>query len=256
MATLEPPTTASGNAPEAVTQAGVREAATPDAPTASELAVCVRGWLDAASCAEIVAGVYAARADWVEAFGGLQFSLGRAWYTDLEMGREDAYFAEATLRNALVERYAPGLQRRMRRLICAAVGRPVVQREGWCGAGVHIFPAGGWAAHRGGDIHFDTEGLLPEQFVERAPALTVVVMLQPPIAGGGLRLWDAVYAGADEPSPEQLARPSVAVTYGVGDALIFDSYRLHWIEPFTGDRDRISATLHAVRVGDVWESWF
>lgn len=241
---------------ETVAAPTVRDADAPAAPTATEPAVRVRGRLDAASCARIVEGVYAARDHWVEAFGGLQFSLGRAWYTDLEMGREDAYFAEAPMRNALVERYAPGLQRWMRRLVRAAVGRPVVQREGWCGAGVHIFPAGGWAAHRGGDIHFDTEGLSPEQLAARAPALTVVVMLQPPVAGGGLRLWDAVYAGADEPSPEQLARPSVTATYGVGDALIFDSYRLHWIEPFTGDRDRISVTLHAVRVGEIWESWF
>ncbi|MCS7079423.1 MAG: 2OG-Fe(II) oxygenase [Chloracidobacterium sp.] len=234
----------------------VRETDTPAIPAPTELAVCVRGWFDAAYCAQLVAGVYAARARWVEAFGGLQFSLGRAWYTDLEMGREDVYFAEASAHNALVERYAPGLQRRMRRLVRAAVGRPVVQREGWRGAGIHIFPAGGWAAQQGGDIHFDTEGLLPEQLAARAPALTVVVMLQPPVTGGGLRLWDAVYVGADEPSPEQLARPHATVTYGVGDALIFDSYRLHWIEPFTGDRDRLSATLHAVRVGEIWESWF
>ncbi|OYT70898.1 MAG: hypothetical protein CFK52_09745 [Chloracidobacterium sp. CP2_5A] len=233
-----------------------REATAPAAPAATELAVRVRGWLDAALCAQIAASVYAAREDWVEAFGGLQFSLGRAWYADLEMGREAAYFAEAAWRNALVERHAPGLQRRMRRLARAAVGRPVIQREGWCGAGVHIFPAGGWVARQGGDIHFDTEGLLPEQLATRAPALTIVVMLQPPVAGGGLRLWDAGYAGADEPSPEQLARPSLTARYGVGDALIFDSYRLHWIEPFAGGRDRISVTLHAARIGDIWESWF
>ncbi len=234
----------------------LRETTLPAVPAGTEPAVRIRGWLDAASCARMVEGVYAAREQWVEAFGGLQFSLGRAWYADWEMGRADTYFAEAALQNALVEQYAPGLQRRMRQLLRAAVGHPVIQREGWCGAGVHIFPAGGWAAQQGGDIHFDTEGLLPEQLAARAPALTVVVMLQPPVAGGGLRLWDAVYAGADEPSPEQLARPSVTATYGIGDALLFDSYRLHWIEPFTGDRDRISATLHAVWVGGVWESWF
>ncbi|AEP13613.1 2OG-Fe(II) oxygenase family protein [Chloracidobacterium thermophilum] len=234
----------------------VRECAEPALPTPSDLAVCVRGWLGVAECARLVEGVYAARDHWVEAFGGLQFSLGRAWYTDLEMEREADYFAEAAERNALVERYAPGLQRRMRRLLRAVVGQPVIQREGWCGAGVHIFPAGGWVAHQGGEIHFDIEGLRPEQLAARAPALTVVVMLQPPQSGGGLRLWDARFDGDEIPSPAQLEQPSASVTYGVGDALIFDSYRLHWIEPFDGDRDRISTTVHAVRVGAVWESWF
>jgi hypothetical protein len=234
----------------------IRKCAEPVLPLPSDLAVRVRGWLDVAECARLVEGVYAAREHWVEAFGGLQFSLGRAWYADLEMGRETDYFAEAAERNALVERYAPGLQRRMRCLLRAVVGQPVIQREGWCGAGIHIFPAGGWVAHQGGEIHFDTEGILPEQLAVRAPALTVVVMLQPPRSGGGLRLWAARFEGEETPSPAQLAQPSTSVTYGVGDALIFDSYRLHWIEPFTGDRDRISVTVHAVQVGRIWESWF
>ncbi|MGQ9897967.1 MAG: hypothetical protein ACUVR8_10495 [Acidobacteriota bacterium] len=233
--------------------ASIRECAQPALPTASDLAVGVRGWLDAAECARLVEEVYAARNHWVEAFGGLQFSLGRAWYTDLEMEREATYFAESAASNALVERYAPGLQRRMRCLLRAVVGQPVIRREGWCGAGIHIFPSGGWVAHQGGEIHFDTEGLLPEQLAARAPALTVVVMLQPPVNGGGLQLWTAHFEGEEIPSSAQLAQPSACFRYGVGDALIFDSYRLHQIEPFTGDRDRISITVHAVQVGMFWE---
>ncbi|MFQ3582988.1 MAG: hypothetical protein SNJ67_06085 [Chloracidobacterium sp.] len=253
MATFDAPSLPSG---AGTAWLGVREVTVPMLPSASDLAVRVRGWLEPALCARWVASVYAAREHWVEAFGGLQFSLGRAWYTDLEMGREADYFAEAAERNALVERYAPGLQRRMRQLARAVVGRPVIQREGWCGAGIHIFPAGSWVAQQGGEIHFDTEGLLPEQLAEQTPALTLVVMLQPPVDGGGLRLWEARFEGDETPSPAQLARPSQSIAYGVGDALIFDSYRLHWIEPFTGDRDRISVTLHVVQTGPVWESWF
>jgi hypothetical protein len=42
-----------------------------------------------------------------------------------------------------------------------------------------------------------------------------------------------------------------------GDAIFFDSYRLHQILPFDGERHRISATLHGAQIDEgLWETWF
>jgi hypothetical protein len=75
--------------------------------------------------------------------------------------------------------------------------------------------------------------------------------------GGGLRIWDATYAGHDAPTSEDLATPRTTHRYGAGDVIAFDSYRLHQIRPFSGERDRISATVHAAEVDPgLWETWF
>lgn len=220
------------------------------------LAVHVRGAIDAGLAAKWAAGVRAARSEWVTDFGGAQFSLGRAWYTHLEQGRAGDYFAKAACSDALVERACPSLQETMRGLVSRAVGAPAIARAGWCGPGVHVFPAGALVAKRGGDIHFDTEGLTPAQVSERAPALTIVLMLEPPSSGGGLRVWDVTYSGSDAYEDEDLERPHATCTYAAGDLLLIDSYRLHQIQPFEGSVDRISATCHAAFVAGQWESWF
>jgi hypothetical protein len=206
-------------------------------------------------CARLVAAIYSARADWTPNFEAVQFTLGRAYYTHLEEGLAENYFSAARASDALVERHLPGLQARMLAILSALVGAQVARRDGWCGPGVHIFPAGGWLAQHGGDIHFDTEGLQPAELSAHAPALSCVVMLQPPHAGGGLRVWDARYPrdAEVEPTPEV---PSVTAEYRPGDLVAIDSYRLHQIQPFQGARDRISATAHVVWTGRRWEAWF
>ena len=43
----------------------------------------------------------------------------------------------------------------------------------------------------------------------------------------------------------------------LGDVVIFDSFVLHQIEPFSGDAPRLSATVHAMQVtAGAWETWF
>lgn len=203
-----------------------------------------------------VRGVYDARGSWVSDFREAQHSLGRAWYTHLEQERANEYFAKAAEANALVERHCPGLQAFMRELAQGHGGARVVQREGWCGAGVHVFPANGACSKRGGDIHFDVEGLTPSQAKERVPAWTYVLMLQPAESGGGLRVWDVTYRGTEAYEDEDLERPSRIAEYETGDLVAMDSYRLHQIQPFAGGRDRISATLHTAWIGHAFESWF
>lgn len=223
------------------------------------LGVHIRGGLDAARCAEYVKGVYAARDRWVADFESVQFTLGRAWYTHLEQARARDYFAHAAESDKDVERFAPGLQSLMRDLATDLIHEPVRPRRGWCGPGVHIFPAGGLLSREGGDVHFDLEGLSDAHATERGPAFTIVLMLQPPMTGGELKLWDLIFDGEhheNDLDDDDLDCDSEVVPYAVGDALVLDSYRLHQIQPFTGALDRISATVHMARVTGQWECWF
>lgn len=216
----------------------------------------VRGAVSPERASAWARGVASARASWVSDFDGEQFSLGRAWYTHLEQDRADAYFRDTTDSDARVEAACPGLQQAMRDLASRALGVDVVQRAGWCGPGVHVFPAGAHVASSGGDVHFDTEGLTPAHAEARAPAFTFVLMLQPPRSGGGLRVWDVRYRGTEAYEDEDLERDAVTAGYAVGDLVVIDSYRLHQIQPFRGKIDRISATCHVAFTAGAWESWF
>jgi hypothetical protein len=205
-----------------------------------------------------VRGIYAARDAWTPCFEGVQFTLGRAYYTHLEEEREAEYFANAPASDLLVERAVPGLQARVREILSGWLGAPVTPRRGWCGPGVHIFPAGQWLSDHGGDVHFDTEGLSDEHLEARRPALSAIIMLQPPATGGGLRVWNARWEGRDdEPAIRSAARaPSDVLQYEAGDLVVIDSYRLHQIQPFTGTRDRVSVTAHLILSSRGWLSWF
>jgi hypothetical protein len=221
------------------------------------LGVLIRSAVPVDTCARWVRSVMAARTEWTSDFEGEQFALGRAFYTHFETGKSDAYFRDAPASDARVQQAAPGLQEAMRALVAAMTGARVVQRRGWCGPGVHVFPASEKVARSGGVVHFDVEGLGRHHLDARKPALSLVVMLQPPLSGGGLRLWDCTYHGSEHPTEEELAAHNELVEYDVGDALLFDSYRLHQVQPFEGARDRVTATVHAAEISrGVFESWF
>ncbi len=207
-------------------------------------------------CGAAVAAIEAARAHWIADFDGVQHALGRAWYTHLETDRTALYFAESAKSDAQVESVLPGLQASLREALSSATGRPVRQRRGWCGAGVHIFEPGGRCARVGGSVHFDYEGLTRAQLRDHTPAWSMVLSLQPAASGGGLRLYDVVYSDHEVPTAAERAAPYVDLDYTAGDLVIFDSHRLHWIQPFGGDRARISATLHGVQTSEGWECWF
>jgi len=216
------------------------------------------GALSAEECERWTASVYAARADWTPCFEGVQFTLGRAYYTHLEEDRAEEYFALAGESDAVVERALPGVQARVRDILSGLVGEPVTRRPGWCGPGVHIFPAGEWLSRNGGDVHFDTEGLDEGECATRTTALSAIFMLQPPDRGGALRVWDALWTGADDEAAIAAAvrAPASLAHYGCGDLVVINSYRLHQIQPFAGNRDRISITAHLLRSPEGWQSWF
>jgi len=220
-------------------------------------AVTVRNAVDEATCQQWVDRILDARKEWIADFGGEQFALGRAFYTHYETGRADLYFRDASRSDALVERVLPGMQDMIRNLLALMVGGKARLRRGFCGPGVHIFPAGENVAKKGGVIHYDMEGLSPLHVERRSAAMSLVVMLQPPVWGGGLRLWNATWHGADEPDDEEIAQPHITHRYGVGEALLMESHRLHQIRPFRGTLDRVSITIHAVEVDrGQWDTWF
>lgn len=221
------------------------------------LALMLSGVLDGDRRARWLEGVYAARAEWTSAFGGEQFSLGRAWYTDYEEDRSREYFAEARASDARVERWLPGAQSWMLELVSELVVGRVERRPGWCGPGVHVFPAGEHVASEGGVVHFDTEGLGFRHVERRLPAISLIVMLQPPEQGGGVRVWDMAYAGDDFVDDAALDLPSDELLSAAGDLVVLDSYRLHQIQPFSGSLDRVSLTAMAAEIDrDRWQVWF
>jgi hypothetical protein len=220
-------------------------------------AVVVREAHAIADCHRDAARVLEARSRWTSDFAGEQFTLGRAFYTHLETGRAGVYFANARRADDEVETVLPGLQEEMRRLYGRLVGGTARARLGFCGAGVHVFPAEGKVARAGGVVHWDVEGLPPLALERSSRAMTLVVMLQPAHWGGGLRIWDALWDGHDEPDDAALEAPHRTLRYRAGDAMLMSSYRLHQIRPFRGALDRLSVTLHGVEVDrGVWDTWF
>jgi hypothetical protein len=230
--------------------------APPNALYDGHLAARYHGFLSRGRAEDYASRVLSARPQWTVNFGGAQFTLGRAWYTHLEVDREDDYFDRVAESDAVVERWAPGLQDLLIDAAGSVLGAPVTRRPGWCGPGVHVFPRGGEVSRKGGEVHFDTEGLLEAELSRRAPALSFVLMLQPPESGGGLRLWDRLYRGEDFPEHPGPRVATALVDYEVGELVVFDSYRLHAIQPFGGDLDRISATMHVVEADGGWQAWF
>ena len=222
------------------------------------LALVVRGAVSAQAARRWSEGVLAAAADYTRDFGGEQFALGRAFYTHLEQDLLADYFADARASDGRVERAAPGLQAAMLELASRVTGGTVVRRADFCGPGVHVFPRDEKVASVGGVVHFDIEGLPARFLASGQRALSFVLMLEPPEEGGGLKLWDVVYEGEDGVDDDVLeARDSVVITSGPGDLVVFDSYRLHQIQPFGGMRDRISMTAHAALfVPGRWDVWF
>jgi hypothetical protein len=232
------------------------DAKSPVPELARRRAVVVRRAFPAPEALALAARVLAARDHWTPDFGGEQFALGRAFYTHLETGRTKEYFADAAASDCLVERVLPGLQERALALLARLTGGRVRRRPGFCGPGVHVFPAGGKVAREGGVVHFDLEGLTEHQTRRGDAAVTLVVMLQPAPWGGGLRLWDARHDGRPDTELDPGDHAWSTVRSGPGDAVLIDSRRLHQIRPFRG-ADRISVTVHAVQVDrGVWEAWF
>ena len=215
--------------------------------------VQAKEFLDTALCRTWSEQVLAAKGEWTHDFGGEQYSLGLAYYAHHETSRTRHYFRGVAAADARVERVLPGMQAGVVDLISAFTGAPASRRPGWCGPGVHVFVPESPVAERGGSIHFDLEGLRGATSV---PMLSVVIVLQPALEGGGLRVWSARHSEAIHPTAAEQAEEPETVRYETGDFVAFEGQRLHQIEPFTGERARITITAHAVAEADGWKVWF
>ncbi|MEO6325702.1 MAG: hypothetical protein ABIT01_19690 [Thermoanaerobaculia bacterium] len=245
----------------AITVSSSRWSAACEIPLASRLAghaaVVVREALPKGEADALASRVLAASKRWTPDFGGEQFTLGRAFYTHLETGRTKEYFQSVKESDALVESILPGIAARTLALLGRLIGAPIRRRPGFCGPGVHIFSAKGKVASEGGVVHFDLEGLTAHQLAAGDRAVTLVWTLAPAQIGGGLRLWNALYAGRPDSEIEPDDHENVTIRSGAGDALLLDSRRLHQIRPFRGNAPRVSITVHGVEVDrGVWEAWF
>src|SRR5262245_21409906 len=198
-AVLRRPATLPGNAPPLAARLD------------SHLAVLLRSAAAAPEAAALTRRVLSARERWTSDFDGEQFALGRAFYTHLETGRMKEYFAGASASDAVVEEVLPGMQGRTLDLLARLLGGRVRRRDGFCGPGVHVFPAGSKVARSGGVVHHDLEGLTDHQKQKGHAAVTLVWTLQPAAWGGGLRLWDQLFDGRPdtEVDPDAIAHVTV-----------------------------------------------
>ncbi len=125
--------------------------------------------------------------------------------------------------------------------------------------GAHVFTPGNEVSSKGGDVHYDVEGLTPEQLERRADAYSFVLMLQPCAVGGGLRLHDRRYAGdpyaraADEATPSEIidlrGRATSSSSTATGCTRSSRS-------PATAPACRPPSTSPARSGGGAFEAWF
>ena len=220
-----------------------------------QAALHVRGAVSEKQATTWAKAVLEAEEHWLREFKGQMYTLGRAWYAHVESGKAKAYKQGALASNQLVDSVVPGLSSAMRSCLTQALKRKVVQRKNWCGAGVHVFTP---KQNSAGAIHYDVEGDEEAEESADVPLASGVLMLQPPERGGELRLWGRLYDPKD--GRQSLGRAPnvdyVEVKYEPGDFVVFNSYRLHQIRAHRGNKARVSATLHAIRRGGRWESWF
>lgn len=220
------------------------------------LAYLVRGAMSREEAISIGQTVMYAKEFWTPAFRGDFHTFGRAYYVDKTMRASKLYHELAEFSNELIERNVPGFAARMRRYMELMVSAPVTARSGnnWCGAGMHILHT---TKHHG-VIHCDVEGYTPALRYAKVPLVSTVLMLQKPMSGGGLRIWDRLYGADKRQAYERISKNVVSdiVHYEPGDLVFFDSYRFHQIQAHGGDLPRITATLHAAQTGNTWESWF
>ena len=211
----------------------------------------------------------------VDDFGGEQRSLGRALYTHLENGRAHRYFQAAghtserfskpaganpsLVRGGddVVEAVLPGMQALTRAALARLVGGVVRQRHGFCGSGVHVFPAGEKVAMRVGVFHDDLEGLTGVHVDAGARALSFVIMLQAGARRGGLTLFAKPYRVENWQMEKEPRSQRTTTTATARDAILLSSYRRHRIHAFSELNARKSVTCHAVEVDHkMWDCWF
>lgn len=227
-------------------------------------AVCFKEMFSQGEVAAMVKAMYASKEAWSEGFGGEQFALGDAWYHYAEQEIDfEEYAAKAEQSRANVEKYIPGLEKRVIDFL-SPLARPgtLEVREGWAGPGLMLFPTGAHVSRNGGSIHYDTDAFTDEELAD--PGLSMfsfVCMLQKPERGGNLTIWNKYFDRqghrfqAYDPATHGKV-DSYVVDYTPGDLWMLRGMNAHQIGSFSGSVDRIALTFHIYKDGYDWRMWF
>jgi len=223
----------------------------------------VENFLSREECEEILQGVYTLEPYWRSGTCEGEFTLGRSWYTSIDNREVMDYFDEAPALNQLLQTTFPGLMARILAFGKTMVGHDNVQfRPGFAGPGIVVFKAHCTTAESGGSCHIDYEGLSKHQMDARdgVEIFSFMLPLSLPEKAGGLRVWPEVYERfrhnryfeeIEEPEGEKFIIP-----YCVGNLFGIHSLRVHQIEPFGGEKDRVVVTFHLAQLDGQWSIWF
>ncbi len=228
----------------------------------NSLAVCFEHFFSQKEVADILARFYKARHLWTSGFDGEQFALGEVWYhyrdTD---GLFEDYTAKAAdsikTFNTILPTLYPKIVTFLRQVLAPA---PVDFRDGYAGPGIVIFPPDEYVAKNGGPLHYDWEGLLPEEYKNnQTEAYSFVSMLSKPQTGGNLRIVDTMYDPSRDDNMGDLiitGMKECEVDYLPGEMWMFRSMMAHGIQSFTGEKDRVCLTFHLLKRDEKWLLWF
>lgn len=227
------------------------------------LALAVEDFLSPDECAEILRGVYVLEPYWRSGTYEGDSILGRSWYTAIDNREVMDYFDEAPAFNRLIQDTFPELIEKIMAFARTMTNQEEVQvRPGWAGPGFTIFRPPSCTAETGGSCHIDYDGLSKRMVdvPEGLEMFSVMIPISMPEDAAGLYVWPEVYQRfqhkryfneIEDPEGERFTVP-----YSVGKLICIHSLRIHQIEPFNGDIDRVVITFHLGKLDGKWNLWF
>lgn len=227
---------------------------------------CSLAFSDFLTCQElnlIREKIYELREQWLPGASGVDFTVGRTWYTAIANDEMDEYFDEAGSSRQLIQTSFPGLEELILDYCSALVNdEPVSIREGWAGPGFYILPPDTRTAKYGGVPHIDCDGLQKELRNDlHVESYSFICPIQLPESGGNLRVWNTDYYQEHNKQAylDDLKRPegsSTVIQYEVGALYAINSLQMHQIESCQGAIDRMTLTFHLAKLDNRWQLWF
>jgi hypothetical protein len=222
------------------------------------------GFLTPEQCCAASAKLVDLRPCWSRDYGGEQYSYPDNFYARANDGGASRYFSSAVAaNNRMLEHFPEARCLLMAYLAQLLPGRDVRVRPGWSGPGFVMFPAGEFLSGEPGPVHIDLEGLADMDLQSGETSFfSVICMIQPPIEGGGVRVWNRRFGG-DRSREDQFLNQAraesdeaVEIAYHVGDLLVINSLSPHQILRFGGTRDRITLNAFAAADSRCCNVWF
>lgn len=223
----------------------------------------ISGFLTPEECEEIALRLKALESSWSKDYGGEQYSFPNNYYARANDGGASSYFDGSSFGNEIMAAQFGGVLEKLLAVIRLLLpGFEVKSRTGWQGPGFVIFPANELLSRESGPVHIDLEGLVaPQVDFIRALCFSVIIMIQTPESGGGVRVWNRPLTASVTEEALLLAAKecpdeSAVINYGVGDLVIINSLSPHQILKFDGNRARISLNAFAIAEQNQCLIWF